>query len=260
MKEKLAVVKIGGNVIDDQLKLQDFVRIFSQLEGKKLLIHGGGKIATQTAERLNIETQMIDGRRITGDDMIDVAVMVYAGLVNKNIIAMLSSKGVTSIGLSGADGNSILAGKRPVVNGIDYGWVGDVKQVNADLFDLLLKSGITPVMCALTHDGQGQMLNTNADTVASEIAIALSSRYEVDLNYCFELPGVLRDMEDFGTLIKEIRSSDYEKLKVEGVISGGMIPKLDNAFDSLSRGVARVNIRNVESLAVNQNHEFTTLY
>ena len=135
MKEKLAVVKIGGNVIDDGLKLQEFIRIFSQLEGKKLLIHGGGKIATQTAERLNIETQMIDGRRITGDDMIDVAVMVYAGLVNKNIIAMLSSKGVTSIGLSGADGNSILAGKRPVVNGIDYGWVGDVKQVNADLFD-----------------------------------------------------------------------------------------------------------------------------
>ena len=263
MKERLAIVKVGGNIIDDPEVLKNFVRTFSEINGLKLLVHGGGKIATKTAASLGIETKMIEGRRITGDEMIDVVVMTYAGLVNKKIVALLCKEGVKAIGLTGADGDVIRASKRPTVEGIDYGWVGDVEEVNGSFLNDLLVGGTTPVFCALTHDGQGQMLNTNADTIANEVAIALTAYYEVSLNYCFELQGVLKNIEDPGSLVKEINLDSYRKLKMEGAIAGGMIPKLDNAFEAIGKGVARVNILNTSSLSQldNENyHEYTTLH
>ena len=263
MKEQLTIVKVGGNIIDDVGMLNDFIQIFSGINGRKLLVHGGGKIATKTASSLGIETKMIEGRRITGDDMIDVAVMTYAGLVNKKMVALLFKEGIQAIGLTGADGNAILASKRPVKNGIDYGWVGDVEEVNGSFLYSLLQGGTTPVFCALTHDGDGQMLNTNADTIANEVALALANFYDVTLNYCFELPGVMKDINDPGSLIKEMDLNAYQKLKSEGAIVGGMIPKLDNAFAAISQGVSRVNILNATSLAQLDNvnyHEYTTLH
>lgn len=263
MKEKLTIVKIGGNIIDNDESLKKFVSVFSKISGKKLLVHGGGKVATKTAAALGIETKILDGRRITGDEMIDVAVMTYAGVVNKKIVAMLHKEGITSIGLTGADGNAILAEKRPIVNGIDYGWVGDVKEVNGPFLRSLIRDRMLPVMCALTHDGNGHMLNTNADTIANEVAITLSSYYEVVLNYCFELKGVMKDIMDPASLIKEIDLDHYHQLKIEGVVADGMIPKLDNAFDAIESGVSRVNILNVDSLKQLDNkdyNEFTTLH
>ena len=263
MKERLTIVKVGGNIIDDEVALQNFTQVFSRIQGRKLLVHGGGKIATKTASALGIETQMIDGRRITGDDMIDVAVMTYAGLINKKIVAQLYKGNVSAIGLTGADGNAILASKRPVKNGIDFGWVGDVEKVNGVFINDLIKAGVTPVFCALTHDGQGHMLNTNADTIANEVAIVLSSYFDVSLNYCFELSGVMKDLNDSSSLIKEIDLAYYQELKKSEIVAGGMIPKLDNAFDAISRGVTCVNILNVTSLAQldNENyHEYTILH
>ncbi len=261
MKEKLTIVKVGGDIIDDELKMKEFITAFSKLEEKKVLVHGGGKIASKMASDLGIESNMVEGRRITGDKMIDVTVMVYAGLVNKKIVAALFTNGVNCMGLSGADANCILSDKRPAEKGIDYGWVGDIKEVNSAFIYSLIKEGITPVFCALTHDGLGNMLNTNADTIACEIAVALSNRFEVSLNYCFELPGVLKDIGDSNSLIKELSSEHYSELKNEGIISGGMIPKLDNAFNAIERGVSKVNIRNVVSLEGKEvNHEYTRLY
>lgn len=263
MKEKLTIVKVGGNIIDDETALEEFTQVFSRIQGRKLLVHGGGKIATKTASALGIKTQMIDGRRITGDDMIDVAVMTYAGLVNKKIIALLYKENVLAIGLTGADGNAILASKRPIKNGIDYGWVGDVEKVNGALINNLLKVGTTPVFCALTHDGKGHMLNTNADTIANEVAIALSSYFDVSLNFCFELSGVLKDINDPNSLVKSIDFTSYQELKENDIVTAGMIPKLDNAFNAISKGVTCVNILNVDSLAQLDNknyHEYTTLH
>ena len=263
MKEKLTIVKIGGNVIDDDESLKDFVNTFASIEGQKLLVHGGGKIATKMAGQLGIASQMIDGRRVTDDDMIDIVVMTYAGLINKRIVALLNKEAVQAIGLSGADGNAILANKRPVTNGVDYGWVGDVEQVNESVLKNLMMAKITPVFCALTHDGDGQLLNTNADTIANAVAIAMATTYEVSLNYCFELNGVMGDLNDPRTLVKKMDLQSYRKLKEEGTIAGGMIPKLDNAFEAIQKGVAKVNILNVEALAQlnNTNYDaYTTLY
>ncbi|MCA0364054.1 MAG: acetylglutamate kinase [Bacteroidetes bacterium] len=243
----LNVIKIGGNVIDDPQKLDKFLLDFSLLPGNKILIHGGGKIATKIAEKLGIETQMVEGRRITDKPMLEVVTMVYGGLVNKQIVASLQSKNCNAIGLTGADGGAILAKKRPVKS-IDYGFVGDIEKVNSGFIENLLENGVAPVFAPLTYDIDGNMLNTNADTQASAIAVGMSQNFEVNLVYCFEKKGVLLDAEDDDSVISEIRPDYYEELKASGVIFAGMIPKLDNAFAALEKGVKKVTICQAEQL------------
>lgn len=240
-KKPVAILKIGGNIIDNPTELSQFLSDFSKIEGYKVLVHGGGKSATKMAESIGLVPQMIDGRRITDAAMLDVAVMIYAGQINKSIVAQLQANNTNAMGFSGADGNLIQSDKRnhPKIN---YGFVGDVKKVNTKLLETLLSNGIIPVFCAITHDGKGQLLNTNADTIASELAIALSEVFEVTLNYCFEKPGVLYDAEDDSSVILTINQELYSKLKSEKAIHSGMIPKLDNCFNSLSKGVQKIKI------------------
>jgi acetylglutamate kinase len=240
--DKVSVIKIGGNVLNDPEKLEAFLHQFSQLKGRKILVHGGGVIATQMAERSGIPVQMKEGRRITDDQMIDVVVMTYGGLVNKQIVARLLQKGIHAIGLTGADGNLILSDKRPPVNGLDYGWVGDPKEVNTTFLNTLLGSGLTPVVAPLTHDGKGHLLNTNADTMAQFTAVALAKESDVELIYAFELDGVLEDVEDAASLIKTIDPEKYQQLKSKGIIHSGMIPKLDNAFTAIEAGLSSVSL------------------
>jgi acetylglutamate kinase len=240
-KKSLSIIKIGGNIIDNPTELAQFLTDFSKIEGNKILVHGGGKSATKMAQSLGLTPQMIDGRRITDQSMLDVVVMIYAGEINKNIVAQLQANATNAIGFSGADGNLIQSSKRNHPT-IDYGFVGDVQKVNTVLVETLLHAGIIPVFCAITHDGNGQLLNTNADTIASELAIATSEIYEVTLYYCFEKAGVLKDIEDENSVIKNINSELYSKLKQDGAIHSGMIPKLDNCFNSLSKGVQRIKI------------------
>ncbi|MFH7011420.1 acetylglutamate kinase [Flavobacterium sp. FlaQc-52] len=239
--KKVTVIKIGGNIIDNPTELEQFLTDFSKIEGYKVVVHGGGKSATKMAQSIGLVPQMIDGRRITDAPMLDVAVMIYAGQINKYIVAQLQAKDNNAIGFSGADGNLIQSVKRNHPT-IDYGFVGDVKQVNTTLLATLLQSGIVPVFCAITHDKKGQLLNTNADTIASELAIALAEVFDVTLTYCFEKQGVLSDSEDDTSVITEINEALYAKLKAEEVIHSGMIPKLDNCFNSLSRGVQKIKI------------------
>jgi acetylglutamate kinase len=240
-KKPVALIKIGGNIIDNPTELSQFLSDFSKIEGYKILVHGGGKSATKMAESIGLVPQMIDGRRITDAAMLDVVVMIYAGQINKNIVAQLQANSNNAMGFSGADGNLIQSDKRnhPAIN---YGFVGDVKKVNTQLLETLLSSGIIPVFCAITHDGKGQLLNTNADTIASELAIALSEVFDVTLNYCFEKPGVLYDAEDDSSVIENINQELYSKLKAVKAIHSGMIPKLDNCFNSLSKGVQKIKI------------------
>jgi acetylglutamate kinase len=240
-KKPLTLIKIGGNIIDNPTELSQFLSDFSKIEGYKILVHGGGKSATKMAESIGLAPQMIDGRRITDAAMLDVVVMIYAGQINKNIVAQLQAKNTNAMGFSGADGNLIQSDKRnhPTIN---YGFVGDVKKVNTNLLETLLSTGIVPVFCAITHDGKGQLLNTNADTIASELAIALSEVFDITLNYCFEKPGVLYDAEDDSSVIENINQELYSKLKAEKAIHSGMIPKLDNCFNSLSKGVQKIKI------------------
>jgi acetylglutamate kinase len=240
-KKPLSIIKIGGNIIDNPSELSSFLLDFSKIEGHKILVHGGGKSATKMAENIGLKPQMIDGRRITDAPMLDIAVMIYAGQINKNIVAQLQSHNTNAIGFSGADGNLIQSTKRNHPT-IDYGFVGDVQKVNISLLEILLSSQITPVFCAITHDGNGQLLNTNADTIASELAIALSQFFDVTLNYCFEKPGVLLNSEDDSSVIEQINTALYAKLKADGAIHSGMIPKLDNCFNSLSKGVQKIKI------------------
>jgi acetylglutamate kinase len=235
------IIKIGGNIIDDTNELRKFLTDFSNIEGYKVLVHGGGKSATKMAQSIGLVPEMIDGRRITDAPMLDVAVMIYAGQINKNIVAQLQAHNTNAMGFSGADGNLIQSEKRNHPT-IDYGFVGDVKSVNAPLLQSLLSNGITPVFCAITHDKNGQLLNTNADTIASELAIALSAVFDVTLNYCFEKPGVLYDSEDDTSVIATMNANLYSKLKSEKAIHSGMIPKLDNCFNSLSKGVQKIRI------------------
>ncbi len=235
------VIKIGGNVIDNPEKLLGFLKKFSELEGAKILVHGGGKIATKIAKDLGIESKLVDGRRITDAAMRDVVTMVYGGLVNKQIVARLQSLDCNAIGLTGADGKAILAHKRPVKE-IDYGFVGDIEKVNTAFISALLSQNISPVFAPLTFDASGDMLNTNADTQASEIAKALTEMYEVNLIYCFEKKGVLLNADDDSTRIPELKPETYKRYKNEGVIYAGMIPKLDNAFEAVRAGVERVII------------------
>jgi acetylglutamate kinase len=237
----VSVIKIGGNIIDDMNELKQFLIDFSNIEGLKILVHGGGKSATKMAQSIGLVPKMIDGRRITDAPMLDVAVMIYAGQINKNIVAQLQAYNTNAMGFSGADGNLIQSEKRNHPT-IDYGFVGDVKYVNALLVETLLSIGITPVFCAITHDKNGQLLNTNADTIASELAIALSTFFDVTLSYCFEKSGVLRDSEDDTSVITTMNTDLYSKLKQEKAIHSGMIPKLDNCFNSLSRGVQKIRI------------------
>jgi len=256
-KEKISIVKIGGNIIEDENALKLFLQLFSKLAGKKILIHGGGKRATQFASKLGITSKMIDGRRITDKETLEVITMVYAGLVNKKIVAQLQAFETNAMGLTGADINSIQSEKRPVKE-IDFGFVGDVKQVNHHGIDTLMTAGFTPVFCALTHDGNGQLLNTNADTIASQIAIGMSEIYTTTLYYCFELKGVLNDFEDKESVIQKIDSKTYKELLAAGTISAGMLPKLENCFDALQKGVAEVRIGNT-SLFSEKNNLYTTI-
>lgn len=240
-KKSLSIIKIGGNIIDDSAELSQFLADFSKIKGNKILVHGGGKSATKMAKSIGLEPVMIDGRRITDKPMLDVVVMIYAGEINKNIVAQLQANNNNAMGFSGADGNLIQSTKRNHPT-IDYGFVGDIQKVNTSLLESLINNEIVPIFCAITHNGKGQLLNTNADTIASELAIAASEIYEVTLNYCFEKAGVLTDIKDENSVIRQINSALYSKLKKEGAIHSGMIPKLDNCFNSLSKGVQKIKI------------------
>jgi acetylglutamate kinase len=242
MKEKLTIVKVGGAVVEDAEQLTRLLKDFSAIEGRKVLVHGGGRRATKVAERLGIETKMIDGRRITDEAMLEVVTMVYGGLVNKQVVARLQACGVNALGLTGADADVVRSHKRPLKNGIDYGYVGDVDCADGDTLCGLIEQGIVPVMAPLTHDGKGNILNTNADTMASETAKALAGHYDVTLIFSFEKPGVLRHPDDDTSLIPVITREDFERYKADGTISGGMLPKLENALSAVDAGVSRVII------------------
>lgn len=241
MKEKLTIVKVGGKIVEEADTLSQLLADFSAIPGYKLLVHGGGRSATKIAAQLGIESKMVDGRRITDAETLKVVTMVYGGLVNKNIVAGLQAKGVNAVGLTGADMNVIRSVKRPVKE-IDYGYVGDVKHVDAEVLVSLISRGVVPVMAPLTHDGEGNMLNTNADTIAGEMAKALAEAFDVTLIYCFEKKGVLRDAEDEDSVIPVITPDLFKKYVDEGVIQGGMIPKLENSFSAVEAGVSQVVI------------------
>ena len=250
LDQKITVVKIGGNVIDNEVALERFVKDFAQLPSPKVLIHGGGKLATRLAEKLEIPTTMIEGRRVTDAEALNIVTMVYAGLINKRVVAMLQAEGCNALGFSGADGNMIPAVKRNP-EPLDYGFVGDIdaSKINTALLGTLLESGVTPVFCAITHDGKGLLLNSNADSVASAVAVASASIAETDLVFCFEKQGVLRDVEDDSSVISLITKADYPSLRSEGIISKGMIPKIDNAFRAIESGVSSVTIKHSECVA-----------
>ncbi len=240
--ESLRIFKIGGKVVENAQQLDRFLSEFSQIKGPKILVHGGGKWVTEMSQKLGISVKMLDGRRITDAETLEVVKMMLAGVANKNVVSLLQKYGCNAIGLTGADANSILATRRPVKNGIDYGFVGDVVRVNASMIQNLLGSHLVPVFAAMTHDGQGNMLNTNADTIAASLAVGLATLYAVELVYCFELNGVLGNLEDPDSVINFIDAGNYKSLKSEKIINEGMIPKIDNAFDALTKGVKTVRI------------------
>ena len=246
-KEDIYVIKIGGNIIDDDKKLSSFLKSFASIKEKKILVHGGGKLATKLADKMGIQQQMIDGRRITDAETLKIVTMVYAGYINKNIVSQLQANGCNAIGLSGADGNLILAHKRKHAT-IDYGFVGDIDTVNTSLLKTLLEQNITVVAAPITHDGNGTLLNTNADTLAQEIAKAMGTLHTVKLIYSFEKNGVLLDVEDENAVIPVINPAYYAELKTKQLIFAGMIPKLDNAFAALENGVSKVIIGKAEQL------------
>lgn len=239
--EVVSIVKIGGGLLESPDLMEPFLRAFAALPGAKILIHGGGQRATHMSKRLGITPKMHEGRRITNAETLEVALMVYGGWANKTVVAKLQALNCHALGVSGADGNLILANKRPIVD-VDYGFVGDVTKVNTTALRALLGSGFVPVFCALSHDGNGQMLNTNADTIAAEIAIALGTAFESRLYYCFEKDGVLMDVDNPDSVIPQINPSLYSQLQEEGIIAAGMLPKLHNCFQALKRGVGRVFI------------------
>ena len=242
MKQKLTIVKVGGAVVEDETQLTQLLKDFSAISGRKVLIHGGGRRATQVAASLGIESKMVGGRRITDADMLSVVTMVYGGLVNKNLVARLQAYGVNALGLTGADIDVIRSHKRPLKDGIDFGFVGDVDKADGQMLSRLIEAGITPVMAPLTHDGQGNILNTNADTIASETAKALAPFYDVTLIYSFEKKGVLSNPDDDNSVIPTITRADFERYKADGTISGGMLPKIENALSAIDKGVNRVII------------------
>jgi acetylglutamate kinase len=248
IREKLNIVKVGGAIVEDEAAIQSLLMSFSSLPGQRILVHGGGKIATQVASKLGVETQMIDGRRITSAEMLKVVTMVYGGLVNKTLVARLQALGVNAIGLTGADMNIIMSVKRPV-KPINFGFVGDVKYVNVSALSSILNAGAVPVLAPLTHDKEGSMLNTNGDTIASSVAQAMSEKYDITLTFVSSTPGVMRDLDDRDSLISRMTRSDFDALVADGTISEGMIPKLENAFDAIDSGVSRVVITSPSDLA-----------
>jgi acetylglutamate kinase len=255
-KPQLTIVKIGGNVIDDNAVLEDFLKDFAAIKGAKILVHGGGKLATRTAEKLGITAVFHEGRRITDAPMLEVAVMTYAGLINKTVVAKLQKYEVNALGLTGTDGNLILSKKREKTT-IDFGLVGDVISVNTELLKVVLMQDVVPVLCAVTHDGNGQLLNTNADTIASALAVACTGYYEVKLLYCFEKRGVLLDVNDEDSVIKNLTFKEYNSLKEQEVIHSGMLPKIDNCFKALEQGVAQIGIGS-PAMINGENHTIIT--
>lgn len=245
---KLYIIKVGGNVIDHEENLNRFLSDLAALKENFILVHGGGKVATDISSGLGIEAKMVDGRRITDAETLKIVTMVYGGLINKKIVSRLQAAGKNAIGLTGADGNIILADKRPVKNGIDYGYVGDVKRVNSEVLGKLIEAGMSPVLAPLTHDGRGNILNTNADTIASTVAVGMTDQFEVHLVYCFELKGVLKDINDKESVISDISQNHYNNLKEEGIIAKGMIPKMDNSFDAINSGVNSVIICHADDI------------
>lgn len=240
--EKVTIVKVGGAVVEDNEQLAQLLTDFAAIPGKKVLVHGGGRRATKVAAALGIESKMVNGRRITDAQMLEVVTMVYGGLVNKNLVAKLQAKGVNALGLTGADMDVIHSHKRPVKDGVDFGYVGDVERANGKILQTLIQEGITPVMAPLTHDGNGNILNTNADTIASETAKALAPYYDVTLIYSFEKKGVLSNPDDDNSVIPVITRADFEKYQADGTIGGGMIPKIENALAAVDAGVKEVII------------------
>jgi len=238
----LKVFKIGGKVVENEKSLDFFLENYAKIEGNKVLVHGGGNWVSDMSGKIGIEVRQIDGRRITDAETLKVVLMMLAGLANKTIVAKLQKYGCNALGVTGADGNLIRSIKRPVINGIDYGFVGNVEQVNSESIETLIKGGFSPVFTAVTHDKNGTLLNTNADTIASVISTALAETYAVELVFCFELPGVLKDIKNVHSIISQINSNNYENLRKEKIINDGMIPKIDNAFDALNKGVKQVRI------------------
>ena len=255
MKQKLTIIKVGGAVVEDEQQLAQLLKDFSAIEGRKVLVHGGGRRATKIGAQLGIESQMVNGRRITDAQTLEVVTMVYGGLVNKNLVARLQANGVNALGLTGADMNVIRSHKRPIKDGIDFGFVGDVEQADGKMLHTLIEAGITPVMAPLTHDGQGTILNTNADTIASETAKALAPYYDVTLIYAFEKPGVLSNPDDDSSVIPVITRESYRQFVAEGVIFGGMKPKIENALAAIEAGVDRIVI----TRATDINHQKGTI-
>lgn len=251
MMEKITVIKVGGAVVEDEAQLTQLLQDFSAIEGRKVLVHGGGRRATKVAAQLGIETQMVNGRRITDASMLEVVTMVYGGLVNKNVVARLQAQGIDALGLTGADIDVIRSHKRPLKNGVDYGFVGDVDRADGDKLHTLIEAGIVPVMAPLTHDGMGNILNTNADTIAGETAKALAKHYDVTLVFCFEKKGVLSNPDDDESVIPTITRADFDRYVADGTISGGMIPKIENAFNAIDAGVGRVVITKADSIGLN---------
>lgn len=239
--EKLTLIKVGGKIVEEEQSLKQLLKDFSNIEGYKVLVHGGGRSATKLAERLGIESRMVNGRRVTDKDTLEVVTMVYGGLVNKNIVAGLQALGVNALGLTGTDLNLIRSDKRPVKD-VDYGYVGDVKEVNTEILAMLISQGIVPILAPLTHDKLGNILNTNADTIAGETAKALAKVFDVSLVYCFEKKGVLMNENDEDSVIPEINKAEFARLTEEKVVQGGMIPKLENAFACIENGVKEVII------------------
>ena len=247
MKEELTIVKVGGKIVEEENSLKQLLTAFTAIKGYKVLVHGGGRSATRIAAALGVESKMINGRRVTDSDMLNIVTMVYGGLVNKNIVVRLQALGINALGLTGADMDVIRSHKRPVKD-VDYGFVGDVDSVNGTLLASLIRKGIVPVMAPLTHDGQGRLLNTNADTIAGETAKALAAFFDVTLMYCFEKKGVLRDAEDDNSLIPHINEEEFRRYVADGTIQGGMIPKLENSFDAIHAGVGKVIITQANAI------------
>lgn len=254
--EKLTIIKVGGKIVEEENTLKQLLERFSKIEGKKVLVHGGGRSATALATKLGIESKMVDGRRITDAETLKVVTMVYAGLVNKNIVANLQALGLNALGLTGADMNYMRSDKRPVKT-VDYGYVGDVKEVNASLLADLISKDVVPVLAPLTHDKKGNLLNTNADTIAGEAAKALAQYFDVTLTYCFEKKGVLRDENDDDSVIAEINPQLFQEYVEKGIIQGGMIPKLENSFAAINAGVAKVVITKADELGNNSGTVIT---
>ena len=248
--DKLTIIKVGGKIVEEEQSLRQLLKDFSQIEGYKLLVHGGGRSATKLAEKLGIESRMVNGRRVTDRDTLEVVTMVYGGLVNKNIVAGLQALGVNALGLTGADMNIIRSEKRPVKE-VDYGFVGDVKEVNSETLSSLIQQGIVPILAPLTHDKEGNILNTNADTIAGETAKALALKFDITLIYCFEKKGVLMNENDDESVIPDINKTMFEQLVKDGIVQGGMIPKLENALQAIEKGVKEVIITSASKFGEN---------